>query len=151
VAAWPEPDVKGSEIVTDSKRELLVFGDKTMRIGIPENADITFGPFSPPMGENKYGRSAEDKRGTLRVYTKKGNGKYLLAVFSGVKGFRDLSQIDYSEEVAREEGAVIWNSDRNGYQREEKVKRSSEWVSSGDDGLLLTGSEDDESEEKVEF
>ena len=130
--------------MTDSKRELLVFGDKTMRIGIPENADITFGPFSPPSGENKYGRSAEDKRGTLRVYTKKGNGKYLLAVFSGVKGFRDLSQIDYSEEVAREEGAVIWNSDRNGYQREEKVKRSSEWVSS-EDLLLTTG--DDESEE----
>ncbi len=48
-------------------------------------------------------------------------------MFSGVTGFRDTG-LGYAEEVAREEGAVIWKSDQDGYQREEKVKRGRTWV-----------------------
>lgn len=42
-------------------------------------------------------------------------------------GFRELS-LDYSEQVAKEEGAVIWNSDKDGYQRQEKMQRTEAWV-----------------------
>lgn len=106
-------------------RELLVFGDKTFRIKIPEDAKVTFAPFSPPSRERGFAGNPERAVGTLRVY--KGTEKNILACFSGVKGFRDLS-LEYAEEVAREEGAVIWKSDKDGYQREEKVQRAADWI-----------------------
>lgn len=122
-------------------RELLVYGVKTFKITVPDDAKITFGPWSPGSSETKYGASDKALNGTLRVY-EKGEKSSILAVFSGVKGFRD-SSLDYEEEIAREEGAVIWKSDKNGYKREEKVKRSSEWV---DPLNQLTSGEDEEEE-----
>ena len=117
-------------------RELLIFGNKTFKIAIPDEAKVTFGPWSPTTGEGKYQMSEKALNGTLRVYENTKSGAGILAVFSGVTGFRDTS-IEYAEEVAREEGAVIWKSDKDGYQREEKVKRSSDWItpqlSSGDE------------------
>lgn len=110
-------------------REILVFGDKTFKIRVPEDAKLTFGPFSPPPRGNArasfgdYGPA--EKAGTLRVYGK--TQKDVLAVFSGVRGFRDLS-IGYAEQVAVEEGATLWKSDDEGYKREEKVKREKKWV-----------------------
>lgn len=107
-------------------RELLVFGEKTFKITVPDDAKVTFGPFSPPSGRGKqdwYGSGRAE--GTLRIY--KGSKENVVAVFAGVRGFRDLS-LDYAEEVAKEEGATIWKSDRHGYEREEKFKRTSEWV-----------------------
>lgn len=81
------------------------------------------GPWSPPkQGERGWGEEA--KRGTLRVYS--ANKKDILAVFSGVASFRDLS-IGYAEEVAKEEGATIWKDDEKGYYRESKVERKYEW------------------------
>jgi len=109
-------------------RDLLVFGHKTFKISIPDEAKVTFGPWSPPgSGESKYAVSEKALNGTLRVYESAKSGAGILAVFSGVTGFRDMS-IDYAEEVAREEGAVIWKTDKDGYKREEKVSRKSEWV-----------------------
>jgi len=107
-------------------KELLVFGDKTFKITVPDDAKITFGPFSPPSRMTGYNNSPERALGTLRIYQKTKDN--IIAVFSGVKGFRDLS-LDYSEEVAREEGAIIWKSDQKGYSREEKVQQSREWTS----------------------
>ena len=105
-------------------KQLLVFGEKNFKIEVPDKCKITFGPFSPP-GKMGYANNPEKAIGTLRIY---GTSKdEILAVFAGVKGFRDLS-LNYQEEVAREEGAVIWKSDKDGYSREEKVQRQKEWV-----------------------
>lgn len=123
-------------------RELLVFGNKTFKITVPDGAKVTFGPWSPPTKEQRYNTSPESLSGTLRVYDPKGRAtENILAVFSGVRGFRDLS-LGYAEEVAKEEGATIWKDDKDGYVRESSIKRSKEWV----DGprLLSTGDDDDE-------
>lgn len=119
-------------------KELLVLGHKTFKITVPDAAKITFGPWSPPgNAESKYQMTEKALNGTLRVYENAKAGATILAVFSGVTGFRDLS-IDYSEEVTREEGAIIWKSDKRGYEREEKVKRTAEWT----DPLLEAGEDD---------
>lgn len=119
-----DPGQEKGEEMSDT-RELLVFGDKTFRIKIPDDAKVTFAPFSPPSKGTGYAHNPERAVGTLRVY--RGTKDNIVAVFSGVKGFRDMS-LEYAEEVAREEGAVIWKSDKDGYQREEKVNKSSDWV-----------------------
>lgn len=104
-------------------RQILVQGDKTFRITVPDDAKITYGPFSPPTKGSPYG--GDRSIGTLRVYL--GTEKNIIACFTGVAGFRDLS-LDYAEQVTKEEGATIWNSDKDGYKREEKVTRSKDWV-----------------------
>ena len=110
----------------EETRELLVFAEKTFKISVPLDAKITFGPFSPPTagGRDNWMQSGR-AAGTLRIY--KGTKDNIIAVFTDVRGFRDLS-LDYAEEVAREEGAALWKSDHEGYYREEKVQRSSDWV-----------------------
>jgi hypothetical protein len=109
-------------------RQLLIHGEKTFKITIPDDAAVTFGPFSPPPKSGQRWEGGE-KAGTLRVY--KGKSKTdVLAVFSGVRSFRDLT-LGYAEEVAREEGAVIWKDDETGYSREDKVQRKREWVVQG--------------------
>lgn len=113
-------------------RQLLVFGDKTFKIEIPDDAKITFGPWSPPtkgqdsIGWHQSGRST----GTLRIY--QGSKENIVALFAGVTGFRDLS-LSYAEQVAVEEGASIWRDDEEGYVREDKVSRRRGW-SPGDVG-----------------
>lgn len=108
----------------EEKRTLLVFGEKTFKIRVPMNAKITFGPFSPPP-KGGYGAGRGIPVGTLRVYDKAQDR--CIAVFSNITGYRDMS-MEYEEEVAREEGAIIWKSDEKGYTREEKVSRQKEWV-----------------------
>jgi hypothetical protein len=108
-------------------RELLVFGDKTFKIEIPDDAKVTFGPWSPPtrgqdsVGWHNSGRSA----GTLRIY--QGSKENIVALFAGVTGFRDLS-LSYAEKIAQEEGATIWKDDEQGYFRESKVQRKNTWT-----------------------
>lgn len=133
-------------------------GGKQFRITVPDEARITFGPWSPPMaGAERYSGGEKALTGTLRIYT--GGPKAsenILAVFSGVESFRDVG-IDYEEQVAVEKGAVIWESDKDGYHREENVKRSSTWVDpvaqiaaeSGDDtpkraGRVVKADEDED-------
>lgn len=108
-------------------RTLLVEGEKTFKIDIPDDAKITFGPFAPPSAkDSKYGSSSgERSRGTLRIY--RGTKDNIIGCFSPVSSFREITAINYSEQVAKEEGAVLWKSDANGYEREEKVKRTEEW------------------------
>lgn len=111
-------------------RELLVFGQKTFKIRVPDDSRITFGPWSPPsVGEKtSYGATERALAGTLRVYQgKTKTSEDVIAVFSGVTGFRDLS-LGYAEEVAREEGATIWKDDEEGYVRESKVSKKKTWV-----------------------
>jgi len=110
-------------------RTLLVFGRKTFKITVPDDAKITFGPWSPPSSTAKgyTDPSGKSMAGTLRVYESAKTGSSILAVFSDISGYRDLS-IGYEEEVAREEGAIIWKSDKDGYRREEKVKRQTDWL-----------------------
>ncbi len=105
-------------------KQILVFGDRTFKVTVPDGARITFGPWSPPSEKARY--EPQPRNGTLRIYEGKKSTENIIAVFSGVSGFRDLS-LDYAEEVAKEEGATIWKSDSNGYEREEKVQRSAYW------------------------
>jgi|TARA_Y100000310_G_scaffold311234_1_gene357333 hypothetical protein len=107
-------------------RQLLVFGEKTFKITIPDDAKVTFGPWSPGTKDNYGGEKS--LRGTLRIYEGKTEKSTILGVFSGVTSFRDLSALDYIEQVAREEGAIIWKDDENGYSREENVSQTHEWT-----------------------
>lgn len=116
-------------------------GGKQFKVTIPDGARITFGPWSPPSGaESKYSGSDKALNGTLRVYEGTKSTENIVAVFSGVESFRDLS-LGYAEQVAREEGAVIWKDDEKGYVREDKVNRQTVWVDS--DPALLGSGEDD--------
>ena len=127
--ATTEPSEELGSAPTSFARQLLVFGQKTFRITVPAGCRITFGPWSPPTAEKGYGGNSDKALdGTLRVY--QGSSRTtenVIAVFSGVTGFRDLS-LGYAEQVAKEEGATIWKDDKDGYVRESKVKRSREWV-----------------------
>lgn len=109
--------------INGTGRVLLVQAETNFKITIPDDAKVTFGPFSPPTKGLPYN---EDRaRGTLRVY--QGSRDNIIACFTGVCGFRELS-LDYSEQVVVEEGAVIWKSDHRGYQREDKMQREERWL-----------------------
>lgn len=112
-------------------KQLLVFGEKNFKVTVPATAKITFGPWSPPT--KGFHGDRDSLKGTLRIYEKSKDN--IIACFAGVRGFRDLS-LQYAEEVAKEEGAVIWKDDKNGYVREEKIKREKEWID-GDDFAAL--------------
>lgn len=107
-------------------KQLLVLGEggKVFKIEVPDSSRITFGPWSPPQkGFNN--RTDGDMRGTLRIY---GEGKdNVLAVFSGVLGFRDVT-LKYAEQIAKEEVATVWKDDEGGYERVEKGSVKREWV-----------------------
>ena len=51
-------------------RTILVFGQKNFKVEVPDDAKLTFGPWSPPTGENKYAGNVSDRAliGTLRIY-----------------------------------------------------------------------------------
>lgn len=108
-------------------KTLLVFASKTFKITVPDEAKITFGPWSPQSEGSKYGQSEKALNGTLRIYESTKSGASVLAVFSGVTGYRDMA-IDYEEQVVVEQGSTIWRSDRNGYKREDVVKRDTGWL-----------------------
>lgn len=101
-------------------RTILVEGEETYRVTVPDNARFTFGPWSPPSGAEAKSSSRwseESKRGTLRVYEGAGTTK-ILAVFTGVRSFRDISTIGYSKQVLRESGPTIWQNDDGSISRE---------------------------------
>ena len=96
---------------------------KQFKVTVPDESTITFGPFSPP---TKNGYSDGSAKGTIRVY--QGSSKTnIIACFSGIISFRDLS-LGYSEQIAKEEGAVIWKDDKDGYVREEKLNIKKDWI-----------------------
>jgi hypothetical protein len=104
-------------------RVILITGDKDFKITVPDDAKLTFAPWSPPTKDG-YIQTPSQLRGTLHVY--QGTEKNILACFSGVASFRDVS-LGYSEKVAVEEGATLWKSDEKGYEREHKVSVQHEW------------------------
>jgi hypothetical protein len=127
-------------------RQLLVFGDRIFKIEIPDDAKITFGPWSPPTRDERGGLSRGfNPTGTLRIY--QGSKENIVALFAGVTGFRDLS-LSYAEQVAVEEGASIWKDDEEGYFRESKVQRTKTWTA-GDIGPTVI--EEVEPEEEIPF
>ena len=106
-------------------RTILVFGDKTFKLTIPAEARLTFAPWSPPPRDGR-GWDQEAKSGTLRIYEGAGE-KSILAVFAGVRGFRDTS-LDYMEEVAVQKGATIWSDDAGRYTRDSNFSEEKAWV-----------------------
>jgi hypothetical protein len=106
-------------------RQILVLGEKKFKLSIPDDAELTFGPWSPPKNDERQAWAQDAKRGTLRVYTAK--KKDILAVFSGVAGFRDLS-IGYAEEALVQKGETIWHDDDQGYHRESKSHGEKKWT-----------------------
>ena len=108
-------------------RTLLVDqGATQFRLTIPDEARVTFGPWSPPSSKRGYGGGHEyNATGTLRIYAP--GKENILACYSGVTGFQDLA-LKVEKKIATEEGATIWKSDQHGYVREEKVERKQEWV-----------------------
>lgn len=72
-------------------RLLEVWGDRDFHIEIPDDAKVTFGPFSPPSATSgwKGASGSGASRGTLRIYKGTKTTENVMAVFSGVEGFRD--------------------------------------------------------------
>jgi|SRR5215467_10927323 len=106
-------------------REILVSaGPRRFKLTIPEDAVISFGPWSPPREGSR--QAYDDKVGTLRIYTK--DKKDILGCFSGVTSFRDTSRLGYAEEIAKEEVSTVWRDDHDGFYREVRGKREQEWI-----------------------
>lgn len=105
-------------------RTLLVTGRETFKVVVPADAKITYGPWAPPSakGRGDYDSANRSYGGTLRIY----EGTSIIAVFTGVDGYRDLG-LEYSKQVAVEEGSVIWKSDTKGYHKEERLQRDERW------------------------
>ena len=111
--------------------------EKTILAEIPDDSHVTFGPFSPPTGKTTAVYNESKLVGTLRVYKGKTGTTNIIAMWTNVSSFRNLDEIDYQEQVAKEEGAILWKSGKNGYTREEKVKKAKEWVAPDKDVKLL--------------
>lgn len=105
-------------------RTLLVSGRETFKVVVPADAKITYGPWAPTSAKSRDGYDSANRSygGTLRIY----EGTSIIAVFTGVEGYRDMD-LDYSKQVAVEEGSVIWKSDSKGYHKEERVQRDEQW------------------------
>lgn len=125
-------------------RTILVEGTKTFRIDVPDDARMTFGPFSPPAKGQEYGRGYEERKGTLRIYrgTKGSTTENILGVFSGVTSFRDMGEIVYMEKVAVNEVSTMWKSDEKGYVEERKENGTTKWVTPDERPQLDTTSEE---------
>ena len=109
-------------------RQILVLGEKEFRITVPDEARLTFGPWSPSSMKSADRYTTEKAlTGTLRVYAGKTETSGVIGVFSGVTGYRDLSLIDYEEKTSIETGSVVWKSDKKGYYEEKKINRDEMW------------------------
>lgn len=116
-------------------KTLIVEGKTTFKITLPDEAKITFGPWSPGATKNDYGQST----GTLRVYENAKTGANILGVWSGVTSFR-TETIEYDKLVVIQKGSTVWESSKGGYKVEEAVKTNEVWE--GDPALLGDGVED---------
>ncbi len=82
-------------------RKLLVWGEKDFTLEIPDDAKVTFGPFSPPTSASVKSASygvAGSRSGTLRIYRGTKATENVMAVFAGVDGFREEG-MEYEEVV----------------------------------------------------
>lgn len=120
-----------------SKTLLVSKGAKEFKIVVPDEAKITFGPWSPGSAKNNY--EERSLNGTLRIYESKAQGANILAVWSGVTAFR-LEDIEYIEKVVVQKGSTVWESSKSGYKVEEAVETKDVW---GDIPALPEGGEDE--------
>lgn len=101
-------------------RIIEIWGDKNFTVEIPDDARVTFGPWAPPtaaaVASGSWGGAGAAKaRGTIRVYKGAKSTENILAVFTGVEGFRDMS-IDIGTGmggVARMPSSVIGGAARS--------------------------------------
>lgn len=107
------------------------------RVQVPGDAKITFGPAIPGPAQARNGYTRAEY--ALRIYQKTKDN--LLAVFTGVYTFRDVS-LPVSKLVVREAGKAVWKSDERGYKVEESVGRTGEFVD--DLHLLAAPGQEDE-------
>lgn len=103
---------------------LLQTTDGDFRITLPPGARVTFGPTVPY--EKKDYSNSQHPGYSLRVYENVKNDS-LIAVFGGVKSFRDTS-IPHAKLIIREAGKSVWKSDEEGYKVETEVNKSEHWV-----------------------
>ena len=106
--------------VLQATRTYLVEDSKgTFRIRVPADHKVTFGPLAP--SEKGY-----SSRLTLRIYEAENKQR---AVFTDVKGFRDLS-LEMERLVKTEEGAMTWKIEADGSTVEHKaVKKAVKAIS----------------------
>lgn len=112
-------------------RTLIVEGDEEFRVEIPDDARITFGPWSPPNKDGRHMYGDDAKRGTLRVY-KNSSSDSVIFVRSGVTGFRDTAAVNFKKKVAQQVGATLWETDEGGYEKTEVVQNTTRWVDPDD-------------------
>jgi hypothetical protein len=119
-------------------RNLLVTrtNGKKFRISVPEDAKVTFGPWSPP-GDKTRAYNEKSMAGTLRVYENASTKASILGCFSDVVSFREEC-LDYEEEVITQEVATIWKSDNKGFRSEQTARVASSF----DDPQLEEGKDD---------
>lgn len=116
---------KKQEIAVKPKTLLLETTEGDFRITLPPGARVTFGPTIPY--EKKTAYDGGPRPGySLRVYENAKNDS-LIAVFGGVKSFRDTS-IPHAKLIVREAGKSVWKSDEEGYKVENEVKKSQHWM-----------------------
>ena len=101
---------------------------KEGRVTVPAGCRTTFGPWSPPRKDGTF-RAEQSLAGTLRIYSPGSKStEDILAVFTEVRGFREMTSVSYAEKVTTEEVSTIWKSDAGGYSREESASFGEEWA-----------------------
>ena len=107
-------------------RTILVFtSNKNFKIEVPDDAKVTFAPWSPPTEGGWRGNGSPV--GTLRIYKGSKENGDVMGVFSGVHSFRDID-LHYEEEAVILKGATVWHDDNGVYHKETDVARTTEWV-----------------------
>jgi hypothetical protein len=91
--------------------------NERLRIRVPADWKVTFGPVSPG---SKFGGSGEL---ALRFYESDTKQR---AIFTDVISFRDLS-IPVQRLVKKASGSEEWTQDENGEERKSRTKIDREW------------------------
>lgn len=117
-------EIKEESVVT---RELLLLTarDGEKKIVIPADAKITFGPAIPYVGKSGYGGNREPGEYALRIY--QGTKENLIAVFTGVREFRDVN-MPVAKKVIEEAGKTLWKNEGGEFEVRTKTKRKESFV-----------------------
>jgi len=120
--SWPEvPEVR--YLVNGHEGDFI--------IALPAHWKLTFGYVNPANPERGYGGQSAH---CLRVY----EGEKLRAVYSGIRGFRDMS-IPTARKFQTETGSANWTRDDDGnFESHKRLERELAW-DNDDDGLEVFG------------
>ena len=97
--------------------EVKTRSEGKLRITVPEDWKVTFGPVSPG---GKYGGGGEL---ALRFYESDTKQR---AIFTDVVSFRDLS-IPVQRQLKKSSGSQEWTADENGTESKAQTKVEREW------------------------